>query len=184
MTDEPDKTARRNQSRKLVTQPVGAVDRRKHPRGLTRAVRTAIDAIIYDRRSRAAACDTAGISERALYLALEKVEVASYWNAALQVLRTGERPRNIHRLAEIRDKADNMPAVQAIKALEQITSEEAAHRPRAPFAGLVVQVINAPPLPLPARTIDAQPVAAELPVSDHGLEHGYDDHTEHRAGKK
>jgi hypothetical protein len=66
------------QSRKLVAQKVGAVDKRRRPRGLTKAIRTAIDAIVHDRCSREDGCKKAGITERALYLALEKPEVATY----------------------------------------------------------------------------------------------------------
>jgi len=59
------------------------------------------------------------------------------------VLRSGERPKNIHRLCEIRDAADNMPAVNAIKALEQIDAE-AIGRPNAAAQtpGVVVRIIN------------------------------------------
>jgi hypothetical protein len=130
-------------SRKLVTKPIGAVDKRRRKRGLTVAVRTAIDALIYERCTRVEACERAGLTERALYLALEKPEVAAYFNNALDVLRAGERPKNIHRLCEIRDAADNMPAVNAIKALEQIDAE-AIGRPNtaAQTPGVVVRIIN------------------------------------------
>lgn len=104
--------------RKLVRRPVGAVDKRRRKRGLTPAIKTALDAIIFEKCTRDVACKRAGISERALYLALEKPEVLTYYNRALEVLRSGERPRNIHRLAEIREAAPNMPAVQAIRTLE------------------------------------------------------------------
>jgi hypothetical protein len=79
-------------ARKLVPQKIGAVDRRKRPRGLTRAIKTAVDAIIFDRCTRAEACERANISERALYLALEKVEVAAYWRRQIDVLRKGNGP--------------------------------------------------------------------------------------------
>jgi len=67
----------------------------------------------------------AAITERALYLALEKMEVATYWKSGVcWCLRTGERARNIHRLTEIRDAADGMPAVKAVQVLEQIDATE------------------------------------------------------------
>lgn len=40
------------------------------------------------------------------------------------MLREGALPRNITRLIEIRDAADNMPAVQAIKLLEEMDQVE------------------------------------------------------------
>ena len=125
-------------SRKLVPKPIGPVDKRRRKRGLTHAVRTAIDAMVYDRCTRAEACKRAGFTERALYLAFEKPEVAAYFNKALEVLRAGERPKNIHRLCEIRDAADNMPAVNAIKALMQLDDENAMRSTNAPTPGVVI----------------------------------------------
>ena len=146
-------------SRKLVPQAAGPVDKRRRKRGLTVAVRTAIDAMIYDRCTRAQACKRADFTERALYLALAKAEVAQYWNQALQVLRVGERASNIHRLCDIRDAANNMPAVNAIKTLEMIDSE-AAGRPTSPTSpGIVIKFITQAPQPAPIditpRVIDA-----------------------------
>jgi hypothetical protein len=48
---------------------------------------------------------------------MPKVECSSKFNptrADSTVLRSTERARNIHRLVEIRDAANNMPAVNAI----------------------------------------------------------------------
>jgi hypothetical protein len=131
-------------SRKLVRQTAGPVDKRRRKRGLTTAVRTAIDAMLYDRCTRAQACKRAGFTERALYLALEKAEVAAYWNQGLQVLRAGERAQNIHRLCEIRDAADNMPAVNAVKALEQMDAEAIA-RPAQVSPGISIRILNLNP---------------------------------------
>jgi hypothetical protein len=136
-------------SRKLVRQTAGPVDKRRRKRGLTTAVRTAIDAMLYERCTRAQACERAGFTERALYLALEKPEVATYYNRGLQVLRAGERARNIHRLCDIRDAANNMPAVNAVKALELIDSEAAAHPVGQATPGIVIKFITqAPPAPI------------------------------------
>jgi hypothetical protein len=132
-------------SRKLVRQAAGQVDKRKRKRGLTAAVKCAIDAMIFERCSRAEACERAGFTERALYLALEKAEVAAYWNQELQVLRAGERAANIHRLCEIRDAADNMPAVNAVKTLEQLDAEAVA-RPAAQVSpGISIRILNLNP---------------------------------------
>jgi hypothetical protein len=129
-------------SRKLVRQTAGPVDKRRRKRGLTTAVKTAIDAMIFGRCSRAEACKTAGFTERALYLALEKAEVAQYWNRQLLVLRAGERAANIHRLCEIRDAADNMPAVNAVKTLEQLDAEAVARPVSQVSPGIVIRVLN------------------------------------------
>ena len=129
-------------SRKLVRQTAGPVDKRRRKRGLTVAVRTAIDAMIYDRCTRAQACKRAGFTERALYLALAKAEVAAYWNRGLDVLRTGERASNIHRLCEIRDAANNMPAVNAVKALEMLDAEAVARPLGQPSPGIVIRFVT------------------------------------------
>jgi len=139
-------------SRKLVSQAAGPVDKRRRKRGLTVAVRTAIDAMIYDRCTRAQACKRAGFTERALYLALAKAEVATYWNQALQVLRVGERASNIHRLCEIRDAANNVPAVNAVKALEMLDAEAVA-RP-GPSPGIVIRFVTQAS---PASNVDITP---------------------------
>jgi hypothetical protein len=131
------------QSRKLVAQKVGPVDKRRRPRGLTRAVRTAIDAIIGDRCTRDEACKRAEITERALYLALAKPEVAKYWNDAVHVLRNGERAANIFALIDVRDKSGNaMARVSAAKALEQVPEHEAAAARGAQLPGFQIVIIS------------------------------------------
>jgi hypothetical protein len=86
---------------------------------LTKKIRAAIDQIVFQGLTRADAAKAIGITDNALYQALRKPAVLAYWNEALQVLRTGERPRNLHRLVEIRDQNANLTAaVQAIKLLE------------------------------------------------------------------
>ena len=136
-------------SRKLVRQTAGPVDKRRRKRGLTTAVRTAIDAMIYDRCTRAQACKRAGFTERALYLALAKAEVATYWNQALQVLRVGERASNIHRLCAIRDGGLGMPAVNAVKALEMLDADAVARPAGQISPGIVIRfVTQASPAPL------------------------------------
>ena len=144
------------QSRKLVTQKVGALDKRRRPRGLTRAVRTAIDAIIGDRCTRAEACARAKITERALYLALAKPEVARFWNEAVHVLRNGERAANIFALIDVRDKSGNaMARVSAAKALEQVPEHEAAGAGRmATVPGLQIVIVQGGQ---PVRAIGPEP---------------------------
>lgn len=150
--------------RKLVPQTAGPVDKRRRKRGLTVAVRTALDAMIYERCTRAQACERAGFTERALYLALEKPEVAAYFNRALDVLRTGERASNLHRLTDLRDQNDNRAAaVKAIQVLEQLDAEANA-RPGSgsQTAGVIIRIVNvAQPAPPQPRTIDATPLAID-----------------------
>jgi hypothetical protein len=145
-------------------------DQRKRKRGLTPAVRVAIDAMIFERCSRAEACQRAGFSERAFYMALEKPEVAAYWNQQIEMLRTGERARNIQRLAEIRDQDENRnAAVAAVKQLEGPQDEAAARLAAGvPSLGMTIQIIS--PQPASPVTIDARrmpaPYSRSLPEPD------------------
>jgi hypothetical protein len=160
----PPAPSRQNQKRKLVPGKIGAVDRRKRPRGLTRAIKTAIDNIIFDRCTRAEACQRAAISERALYLALEKVEVAGYWRRQVEVLRKGEEARNIQRLAEIREAANNMPAVNAIKMLMDIGEQYQAHgRGHQVSPGLAIVIVDPRGPRVVAPTIEHVIEPAPLP---------------------
>jgi hypothetical protein len=163
------------QSRKLVAQKVGPVDKRHRPRGLTRAVRTAVDAIIHDRCTRAEACERASISERALYLGLQKREVARYWNEAVVVLRNAERAANIFALIEVRDGKDHsnpMARVTAAKALEQVPEHEAAAaRGAQALPGLQIVIVQGGAAmrtigPEPTL-IDVTPVPAQAPIIEH-----------------
>lgn len=104
-------------------------------------VRAAIDAMVWDGLPRNKAAAKAGISDHGLYKALRSPPVKSYYLGELEVLRTSERARNLHRLTEIRDAANNMPAVQAIKTLEQISDDPAVRSPSAPAVPGVVIVI-------------------------------------------
>ena len=146
------------QSRKLVRQPVGALDKRRRRGGLTKAVRTAINSMMFDRCTREEACKRAGFTERALYLALAKPEVAAYWNAQLHVLRQGERARNLYRLTELREQTSNpAAAVKAIQVLEQ--ADDPATRggfgaSRSPGLTIMILPANEPPQPVGPPVIE------------------------------
>ena len=52
------------------------------------------------------------------------------------------RATNIHRLCEIRDAADNMPAVNAVKALEQMDAKAIARPVGQQTPGIVLRILN------------------------------------------
>jgi hypothetical protein len=85
--------------------------------------------------------------------------VKAWYLAQLDVLRTSARARNIHRLVAIRDAANNMPAVNAIKALEQIDDEARSTQAMQRAPGLQIVVIAAP-----------QALPAQTPVIEHDTE--------------
>lgn len=111
-----------------VTLPTTTERRRNAPvigpkHRITAKVRTAIDAMVWQGLTRDKAAEAAGLKDHSLYVAFRSPHVKAYYLNELEVLRTSERARNINRLCEIRDAANNMPAVNAIKALEQIEDD-------------------------------------------------------------
>jgi len=79
------------------------------------------------------------------------------------VLRSGERASNIHRLCEIRDAADNMPAVNAVKALEQMDAEAIARPVGQPTPGIVLRILNVTSAPVgPSSFVSVTPSAPRI----------------------
>jgi len=110
---------------------------------ITPRVRQAIEHMVNDADDYQNAAAKAGLTTHALRLALGKPHVAAYLRAQVQVLRTAQGPRNIHRLCEIRDAANNMPAVNAIKVLEQLPDDAAARASAGSAApGVTVRIVN------------------------------------------
>src|SRR6516162_4204625 len=98
----------------------------------------------------------AGLNVISIRNALTKPHVLAYYREQREVLRARESPANIHRLCEIRDAADNMPAVNAIRALEQIGDEQQINRPNTPTPGVIIRVLV--PQPAPIVPQPAQPI--------------------------
>jgi hypothetical protein len=111
--------------------------------------KAAIDAMVWEGLNRADAAKKAGLTDHSLYVALSKPHVKAHYLQQLDVLRTSERARNIHTLAEVRDQTTNqMARVQAVKALEQIDDVESASGRANSLPGLQIVVITggqAPP---------------------------------------
>jgi len=96
----------------------------------------------------------AGLNVLTIRLALQRPHVLAYYREQREVLRARESPANIHRLCEIRDAADNMPAVNAIRALEQIGGDEQTNRPNTPSPGISIRIVNvaSPPAPIDIKS--------------------------------
>jgi hypothetical protein len=113
--------------------------------------------MVWQGLTRCEAAQAAGLQDESLRIALAKPHVIAALRREMEVLRLSERPRNIHRLAQIRDAADNMPAVNAIKALEEIddiAARAATSLQRAPGLQIVIMPAATPQPPV----IDAKPV--------------------------
>lgn len=117
--------------------------------------KAAIDLMVWEGLKRADAAAKAGLKDHALYVALTKPHVKQYYMTQLDVLRTSERARNIHRAVEIREQTTNqMASIQAIKLLEQISDDAPTTRGAVSLPGLVIVVNTGTPLTQPP-TIDA-----------------------------
>lgn len=118
-------------------QAIAAKDR-SAPRKVTGRLKRALDIMVWVGEPRATAARSAGMTDDSLRSALTKPHVKAYYTQQLEVLRTSERSRNIHRLTEIRDAANNMPAVNAIKALEQIPDDHGVSGSSVKVPGVVI----------------------------------------------
>ena len=127
-----------------------------------------------------AAAEHGGMSTYRFRLALEKPHVNAYYRNQCQVFRASTTARNIHRLCEIRDAEDNMPAVNAIKALEQLGDEQTNNKQTNASPGIAIRIINiATPAQhdiaksLPIIELDAN--NADVSASNNRLENGSDE---------
>jgi hypothetical protein len=111
---------------------------------ITKRVKDAIDAIVERGIAYNEAAAESGLTTRAMRLALERPHVLSYLRQQLKVLRDARAPRNFHRLCEIADAADNLPAVHAIRALELLSEEATGRRSDTPTPGVVLNIISSP----------------------------------------
>lgn len=144
------------------SQPLAPKQTRNHAPKVTGKVRIALDAMVWEGLPRKAAAEKAGISEHGLYKAFRKPVVKAFYLSELEVLRTSERARSIHRIAEIRDAADNMPA---LKAAEYFATDKAEMPGRSTgslqLPGLTIQILmTSPDAPVNASLTrhDAKPL--------------------------
>src|SRR6516162_9782063 len=111
------------------------------PPRITKRVKDAVDAIVERGLPYDQAAAQVGLSTYALRLALGKPHVAAYLQAQLKVLRGARSPRNFHRLCEIADADNNMPAVNAIKALEGLDDEQTDTK-QTTSPGVTIRIVN------------------------------------------
>ena len=103
----------------------------------------------------------AGLNVISIRNALQKPHVLAYYKQQRELLRSRESAANIHRLCEIRDAADNMPAVNAIRVLESLDEEGLMRRSTdLPTPGICIRIVSGPP----AQPIDVTPQAKPLPA--------------------
>lgn len=125
-------------------------------------LRCAIQAMVWDGLPLNEAAQKANLTTAAVRQALSKSHVLQYLKSEKEVLRSSVNTRNITRLAEIRDAADNMPAVNAIKVLEELGEDSGNSGAHQRSAGLVIVIQNTPMQPTAPITIDG----ATIPASE------------------
>ena len=95
------------------------------------------------------------LTTRAMRLSLDKPHVLAYLKAQKQVFLARASSANIHRLTQIRDSSDNMPAVNAIKLLEELGSEQLQRQSVQQLTpGVVIRIVTTAADP---PTIDVTP---------------------------
>ena len=122
-------------------------------------LKAALDKMVWEGLEYADAAKEVKFSVASMRKAFSRPHVLAYVRAERQVLRESLSPRNIHRLREIRDAADNMPAIQAIRTLEQLGDETHAAASGATHSpGITIRIINHAPSP---PMIDVTPNEAD-----------------------
>lgn len=112
----------------------------------------AIELMVFEGLPLDEAAKGAGLTTFALRQAIARPHVLAHLKARRVVFRASLCAANDLRLAQIRDAADNMPAVNAIKLLEQIDSDApGAAAGRQPGITIVIQGASEPKI---AQTIE------------------------------
>jgi hypothetical protein len=102
----------------------------------------AIECMIFEGLELSDAAQAADMTTFALRQAFGRPHVIAHHKARREVLRAAASSKNILRLTQIRDAADNMPAVNAIKALEDLGSEQGGARGTSSSSpGIVIRIM-------------------------------------------
>jgi len=111
------------------------------PPRITRRVKRAIELIVHEAMTFDQAAREVNFSLRALRLAMNKPHVMQYYKTECEVFRDCRRARNYQRLAAIADDQNNMPAVNAIKALLMDEYEQTNNKQTA-SPGVTIRIVN------------------------------------------
>jgi hypothetical protein len=126
-------------------------DRPKRTKRVGKKLFHAIELIVFEGKELGEAAAEAGLTTYTLRQAFARPQVLAHLRERREVFRAAASGKNILRLCQIRDSADNMPAVHAIKALEQIGDETAPATQATP--GIVLKFITMAPPSAPAPII-------------------------------
>jgi hypothetical protein len=113
------------------------------PGKVTGKLASAIDIMIEEGQPWDKAAVKAGLTVRAMRLAIQRPHVVAYLKARREVFRVNASAGNIHRLVKMRDQDENkMAVVQAIKTLEQIGDEQQANGRVSAMPGLQIVIVQ------------------------------------------
>jgi hypothetical protein len=106
-------------------------------------LREAIDLIVFEGADLQTASSKSGLTSYTLRQAFARPHVIAHLKARREVLRESLCGSNILRLGQIRDAANNMPAIQAIRDLEGIGERQhSAASGASASVGLTIRIIN------------------------------------------
>lgn len=119
------------------------LNRPKRAVRLPQQLQTALKAIIWDGQALDEAAAIAGLTTHTVRCALAKPHIITWMKAEREVLRAYVSAQNIHRAREIRDAADNMPAMHAIKYIDGIGDEQQSRsNGLTASAGVTIRIVN------------------------------------------
>ena len=111
------------------------------PLRITKRVKRAIELIVHEAMPFDQAAREVDFSLRALRLAMNKPHVMQFYKQECEVFRDCRRARNYQRLAEIADDQNNMPAVNAIKAMMGVELEQTNNK-QTISPGVTIRIVN------------------------------------------
>lgn len=131
---------------------------------LTRKQRAFVEAMVWHGLQFKECREKANISESYAYLLLHDPLVLEAMKRERQVLKASAGTRNIHALMKVRDESRNhLAVVQAVKAIEEMTSEESVSA-GSKRVGIVIMIGDQQPtrlLPDGSQAIDITPQSTE-----------------------
>jgi hypothetical protein len=141
-------------------QALEAIDRSGRLK-VTGKLKRAVDYML-DGSSRLDAAHRAGMSDHGLREALKRPHVKRYYLDELEVLRTGERVRNLLAAIEVRDQRENQVArMTAIRWLEGEQDQQASAATQRQAAGITIMIETRPAVGV---TVGREPEVIDLPA--------------------
>ncbi|MFG1247277.1 hypothetical protein [Xanthobacter flavus] len=112
-----------------------------HLAKLTAKRRALLHEMVWNGRKLTDAASAIGMTDSGAYAALRSNEFRSAMGIEMQVLKSAQRPRNVLRLAELRDQdVAKGAAVQAARILEELATEQGPERRTDVKPGIVVVI--------------------------------------------